>query len=385
MSGQQRREVLSKTKLEFYKQIKLYQKTLKPTKEIEGIGSAPIVGEKNYPQLKIHNVSTEDKNNSFFKSSNIVKQDYKDIFKTKAKNILGSTQESHIKKTTQRINEEIVNIYKSKTEIEFNSKFENELKFNKILTNKVSGIMGTKNELQSLEATQNTTTSKQIEKYSEGDTKAKEAIIRLYEKGTNEHQIIHLLALGVFGIQINKKLVPSRWAITAYDQTIEKYLHKKIIKYNAINKFEVYYYKNKSDTHINILLPDTYHGEHFEDWEGITKPDYFNNDNKLSTSEPNNAGGYFATKIALNEFLDKRKKQSAAIMIRVIRKYDVPLGVVFVRECVRESFKNKVFETNNFKELQEYIKEKFPVHYPHLMNSKVLKEQKRQTKLNKFF
>lgn len=385
MSGQERRNILNKTKLDFYKQIKQYQQTLKPTKEIEGIGSAPIVGEKNYPLLKIHNVSTEDKNNSFFKSGNIVKQEYTEIFKTKAKNILGSTQESHIRKTTQRINEEIIDIYKSKKEIEFNSTFQNELKFDKILTNKVSGIMGSKNELESLEATQNTQTSKQIEKYSEGDTKAREAIINLYKQGKNEHQIIHLLALGVFGIQINKKLVPSRWAITAYDQTIEKHLHKEIIKYNSINKFEVYYYKNKSDTHVNILLPDSYHGEHFEDWEGQIKPDYFNNNNKLSTSEPNNAGGYFATKIALHEHLQKRKKQAAAIMIRVIRNYDVPLGVVFVRECVRESFKNKIFETTDFKELQEFVKRKFPIHYPHLINSKVLLEQRKQKKLNQFF
>jgi hypothetical protein len=384
--------IINRTKNEFFKQIKAYQKTLKPTKEIEGFGSAPIVGEKNYPFLQIHNSSNEDKANNFMNSGEIVKQGYKDIFELKAKNILGSTQNTHIRRTTDRINNEIIDIYKSKKAIEFNSTFETEIKFDKVLTNKFAGVVGSKNELESLNATENTATNKQIEKYESNDAKAKEAVIKLYEKGENEQQIIHLLALGIFGVSINKKLVPSKWAITAYDTMIQTHLHKKILKYNPINQYEVYYYQNKSDTHVNILLPDNYMGTHTEDWANSYSDewngfnvDWFNNSNKLSTPEALNAGGYYATKIALNEHLNSRKKQAAAIMIRRIRDYDVPLGVVFVRECVRESFKHQVFKTSSFSELDNFIKTKFPDHYKHFINSKVLKEQKKQTKLNQFF
>ena len=386
------KKIINRTKNEFFKQVKAYQKTLKPTKEIEGFGSAPIIGEKNYPFLQIHNSSNEDKENNFMNTNKIVKQGYKDIFQLKAKNILGSTQNTHIKQTTDRVNNEIIDIYKSKRAIEFNSTFETEIKFDKVLTNKMAGVMGSKNELESLNATENTTTSKQIEKYSTNDAKAKEACIKLYEQGKNEQQIIHLLALGVFGVNINKKLVPTRWAITAYDKMIESHLHKQILKYNPINQYEVYYCQNKSDTHVNILLPDHYMGTHTEDWSNSQSPgmgghntDIFNNQNKIPTPEPLNSGGYYATKIALNEHLQERKKQAAAIMIRVIIDYDVPLGVVFVRECVRESFNNQIFKTSSFQELTEFIKTKFPTHYKHFINSNVLKEQKKQTKLNKFF
>jgi hypothetical protein len=386
------KKIINHTKNAFFKQIKAYQQTLKPTKEIEGFGSAPIVGEKNYPFLQIHNSSNEDKSNNFMNSGEIVKQGYKDIFHIKAKNILGSTQNTHIRHTTDRINNEIIDIYKSKKAIEFNSTFEKELKFDKVLTNKIAGIMGSKNELEQLQATENTTTSKQIEKYSTNDAKAKEACIKLYEQGKNEQQIIHLLALGVFGVNINKKLVPSKWAITAYDKMIEEHLHKQILKYKPINQYEVYYYQNKSDTHVNILLPDHYTGTHTEDWANSYSDEWngfntdsFNNVNKLPTPEALNAGGYYATKIALNEHLQNRKKQASAIMIRRIRDYDVPLGVVFVRECVRESFKNQVFKTSSFEELNEFIKTKYPDHHKHFLNSKVLSEQKKQTKLNKFF
>jgi hypothetical protein len=392
MKADDKRKILNQTKVDFYNEIRTYQNTLKPQKEIEGVGSSSIVGEKNYPFLKIHNVSTQDKNNSFFKSGEVVKKEYKDIFKIKAKNILGSTQDTNIRNINDRLKNEISNIYKSKKEIEFTSEFEKELKFNKVVLNKVSGIVGSKNPLLTLSANENSKTSKQIEKYTQTDIKAKEAIITLYERGVNEHQIINLLALGEFGININKKLVPTKWSITAYDQTIEKHLHKKIINYPSIENFEIYYYKNKSDTHIMILLPDTYMGEHFEDWhndsDSVSEPqvgvDYVGFDNRLRTSEPNNAGGYYATKIAINEYLNSRKKQASFIAIRIIRNYDVPLGVVFVRECVRECLKNQVLKTSTLKDVELFLKD-YPTHFKHFINSKVLKERRAQTKLKDFW
>lgn len=385
MKADDKRKILNKTKLDFYKQIKLYQAELKPTKEIEGVGSAPIVGEKNYPYLKVHNVSTEETKNSFFKSGEVVKKDYTEIFKIKAKNILGSTDEGYIKKVDNRLKKEISDIYKSRTEIEFTSEFENELKFDKVLVNKVSGIVGSKNSLHSIEANENTTTSKQIEKYTTEDIKAKDAVLNLYERGVNEHQIIHLLALGEFGLNFNKKLVPTKWAITAYDQMVEKHLHSKILKYNVIKSFEVYYYKNKSDTHVIVLLPDTYSGEHFEDWEGGQGRDYIGVNNRLKTPEPNNAGGYYATKIGVHEHLNERKSQASFVALRVIRNYDVPLGVVFVRECVRECLKNLVFKSNEIKDVEEFLMKNYFLHYKHFISSKVLSERKSQTKLGDFY
>ena len=141
----------------------------------------------------------------FFKSAEVVKKDYFDIFRLKAKNILGSTDNSHIRKVDSRIKKEISDIYKSKSEIEFTSEFEKELKFDKVVLNKVSGIVGSKNPLLSLLANENTKTSKQIEKYTEHDVKAKDALVSLYERGINESQIIHLLSLGEFGISVNRK------------------------------------------------------------------------------------------------------------------------------------------------------------------------------------
>jgi len=399
-----KKQFLNKTKLEFYKEIKKYQQELKPTKEIEGFASSAIVGEKNYPNLKVHNISNDDKKNSFFNSSNIIKQNYSDIIKLKAKNILGSTQSLNIKKINTKIREELENIYKSKREIEFSSKFRNELKFDKILTSKVSGIMGSKNELTKINPNENTKTSNKIEKYTANDIKSKEAIISLYEKGVNESQIQNLLALGSFGINFNKKLVPTKWAISAFDQTIEKHLYKKIIKYNPINNYEIYTSYDKGNTFIIILIPDTFSAEIVEAFDSTSQNskfseglgivskknsltierDFVNFENKLKKSEPETAGGFWATKMPIQEYLLSRKKQASFISIRIIENYDIPLGVIFVREKVRDAMKNKIFSTSNENNLFEFLKIKYPKHFSLFENSILLKEQKKQTKLKKF-
>ncbi len=398
-----KKDLLSQTKRKFYEEIKAYQQTLKPTKERVGFGSAPIVGEKNYPFLATHNISNEDKKTSFFETGNLVKKSYNEILPLKAKSILGSTQKNYIKKPKARIVEELRDIYKSKTAIEMQSSFDKEITFNKILSSKVAGVMGSQNELTKLEAQENTRTSNKIEKFTANDIKAREAIISLYEKGVSEHQIINLLALGSFGIEINRKLVPTKWAISAYDQTIDNYLHKKIQKYSLINQYEIYQDRDKGNDFIIILLPDTFSAEIVETWDisgfdqseatgkwktdkkMIIEQDYVGNNNKLGYTEPNCSGGYWATKSPINRFLDQRKKQASYISIRFIDNYEIPLGVVFVRECARKALKNCIFKSSSQKEVEDFLKQYSPRHYYHFKKSKLLKEQQAQKKITSFF
>ena len=380
----EKRKFLNKTKSMFYDEIKKYQNELIPTKEISGFGSMPIVGEKNYPNLNIHNISNSEISNSYLNSSNVVKKDYSEIVKLKAKNILGSTNKIYVKDVNDRINTELLDIYKSKKLVEFSSKFENELKFNKIVVDKIAGIGGSKNELISLKANENISTSKQIEKYSNEDIKSKEAIISLYEKGINEHQIINLLALGNFGIQINKKLVPTKWAISVYDQIIEKYLYQKITKFNCINNYEIYYYEDKGNFFLVILFPEVFSCEIIEQFDEILEQDYVSNNNKLNKSEPETAGGFWASKLAIQEYLYKRKKQASYISIRIIDGYDIPLGVVFVRESLRETMKKMIFKSSNLKEVEEFLKQNYFKHFIYFKKSKLLYNLNTQKKLNEF-
>ena len=380
-----KRDFLNKTKKDFYEEIKKYQKSLKPTKEIEGFAGSSIVGEKNYPNIKIHNISNENKNNHYMKTSEIVKRDYSDIIKAKARNILGSTESINIRKSDEKIKKEIEDIYKSKNEVNFTSKFQNELKFNKIILNKFSGIVGNKNEITNIESNENTKTSKKIEKYTLGDIKAKNAVIDLYEKGTNEHQIINLLSIGSFGKQINKKLVPTRWAITTYDKIIEEFLFKKIYNNKIDNFYRLFYSIDKGNEFLILTLPDNIKGTIIEKFSINKEIDSFNDYNKLDKKEPMTAGGYYSTKLSIFEHLHKSKRQSSFISSRIIKEYDIPLGVVFVREMVRKAMKTQILKSNSFEEVKEFINLNYSNHLNDIINSKTIKQHNSQKKLSNFF
>ncbi|MFW6285809.1 MAG: hypothetical protein ACOC16_01410 [Nanoarchaeota archaeon] len=62
-----KKDILLKTKLDFYKEIKKQQENFKPTKELEGYGVSSIVGERDYPTPKVYNVQSQNKKILFLK------------------------------------------------------------------------------------------------------------------------------------------------------------------------------------------------------------------------------------------------------------------------------------------------------------------------------
>ncbi len=56
--------------------------------------------------------------------------------------------------------------------------------------------------------------------YSDVDFKANEALKYLYAKGFDEHFLSRLLSVGGAGVKFERKLVPTRWSITAVDDLV---------------------------------------------------------------------------------------------------------------------------------------------------------------------
>lgn len=69
--------------------------------------------------------------------------------------------------------------------------------------------------------TSNVTVERKIEKrYYDRDLKAAEAIFSLYREGIMVTRIQRALSIGMFGEGARRKLVPTRWSITAVDSTV---------------------------------------------------------------------------------------------------------------------------------------------------------------------
>src|SRR5208337_2906445 len=73
--------------------------------------------------------------------------------------------------------------------------------------------------------------------YYDRDQLASNGIVELYEKGVEVSRIQRTLSLGMLGIQDQRKVVPTRWSITAVDDTLSKSLLESVKHYPPVDKF----------------------------------------------------------------------------------------------------------------------------------------------------
>jgi hypothetical protein len=73
--------------------------------------------------------------------------------------------------------------------------------------------------------TSNPKINQHIEKaFSDTDLKAADALRILWKKGIDETALTRILSVGSLGVKVQRKLVPTRWSITATDDTLGKFL-----------------------------------------------------------------------------------------------------------------------------------------------------------------
>src|SRR3989338_3175849 len=88
--------------------------------------------------------------------------------------------------------------------------------------------MGPVGSLEKLRVTENIKIDRKVEYIVKDDLKAAETVNLLYQNRQDVYKITTILSSGILGKQENKKLVPTRWGITATDDIIGKQLIEKI-------------------------------------------------------------------------------------------------------------------------------------------------------------
>jgi hypothetical protein len=206
--------------------------------------------------------------------------------------------------------------------------------------------------------------NQKMEKYHyDGDLKAAPASIKLYEDGLPLSSIMRAFSMGSFGIEKNRKLVPTRWSITAVDDLLGKFLTNKIKDYPLINHFEVYesdYIGNRFEV---LLVPDAWAYQAYEAWYPNTlwNPDE-DNVAIVADWEPYDGrskyasmgGCYYSGKLAVLEHLEKVSRQAMVFIFReAYPDYILPVGVWQVRENVRNAMRQ---EPNRYDTLDKALK-----------------------------
>ena len=234
---------------------------------------------------------------------------------------------------------------------------------------------------------------KQLEKsFYDTDLKARDAVMNLHNKDVPFSAMQKAFSVGAFGLKKNRRLVPTRWSITACDSTIADTLLKEVRHYPIMDSHRVYEFSSLNNYYAIILTPTEWQYEWFEAFikvlggEEMMFSDYETNTNKTEYSCV--GGCYYSAKMAVLDHLAKLKLQSGVIILREAYSGYIPLGVFNVRENIKFAMSGDYKEFESLKESLVYCgtKLKIPIS-KYVKQSNLLKEllHSKQTTLDNFF
>jgi hypothetical protein len=250
--------------------------------------------------------------------------------------------------------------------------------------------------IQSMQVAPTTGERKLEAVYYDGDQRAVDGMVELYHEGVQVSRIQRILSLGMLGVQEQRKIVPTRWSITAVDDTLSKHHLEYVKRYPPIDKFEVYRYVYLDNVYIAILSPRNWEYECIEAWfpgtawnETGTIPAMMGDHESYEgrTTYASIGGCYYSTRLAVAEALKRIQRQASALVLREIRPgYILPVGVWSVRESVRAALRTKPFVFDTFKQALEFACENFaiPAH-TWISNSALIQSELLQRRLNQYF
>ena len=195
-----------------------------------------------------------------------------------------------------------------------------------------------------------TTSLKSIEKtYYDKDLKAQDAVLNLYNSGIEISKIQKCFSIGMLGQK--RKLVPTKWSITATDDIISKSLTGEVLNFSLIDSCRVFSHEHLGNIFTIVLFPHRWIYEMIEAWYsgGILGFGSDYEDARGIDHPPAIAGAYFAAKLGVLEYLTKMKIQAGVVILREIRpEYAIPVGVWQVREGIREAMKQVPIIADDF-------------------------------------
>ena len=177
---------------------------------------------------------------------------------------------------------------------------------------------------------------------SDSDVMATDACVALMDADIDVYQITKLMTAGLLGKR--RKFVPTRWAITAVDDTLSIQLKKEISRFPPLEEIHLFDGEIYGNRILCILVPGDWKYEMIECWgkqtlwagdeevivqdrEGLNKKGY----SPIS-------GAYYSARLAACEYLKNIRRCARVIIIRRISSdYWAPLGTWVIREATRKA------------------------------------------------
>ena len=367
------KDIVKKKKIDFYKYI------LPKVKTVLDKGNNSILD-------KTANVLLVNSDNGIkfgpvfgnFKPENSYAKSYKEIVENLALSI--NPYQLTLEKPNYKT-KELQDISLSKKDVDLDVCFEKKIKYD-FNPDSILQPIGFKAKIKDINLVGNVSVPWQVDHVLEDKLKATESISVLNDYGFDNYYLTKILSAGNLGL--NKRFVSTRQSITAIDDILAKQLLKKIRDYETIDGFYVFENEFLHNRFVIVLLKGNFEYEQFELWPNGS-PWYnlgynreyegFYGRTKYAESQ---AGGYYAARLGVVEYLEKIKKQARVLVIREIYDdYSIPVGVWQVRENVRNAFKKTVKIFNSKQEVINYIPKRLLYDTHKYLNESVIFKQNR--------
>jgi len=254
----------------------------------------------------------------------------------------------------------------------------------------VSQPMGASGDVKSFQIAGNPVVPRKVDYVVSDDLRAGEQVASLFGSSFDVYYLTTVLSSGVLGSVDSKRMVPTRWSITAVDDILGRELMKRIRDYPEVRDFEVYentYLGNHFDI---LLIPGAWEFEQFEAWAPQTLWTMSYDDYTIVQEHErhegrweyayNEGGGYYAGRFAVAEALDRMRRQARVVVFREIYdSYVMPVGVWEVRENVRKAMQNKPGRFRTLGEALEDVNSRLKIPVGRYIGKSSILRQRRMT------
>jgi hypothetical protein len=230
--------------------------------------------------------------------------------------------------------------------------------------------------------------------FSDIDRGTASSVQYLYKAGFGEHFLSKILSVGVLGVKKDRKLVPTRWSITATDDMLSKQIIEKIKEY-PMHECVLFEGDFMGNYYYFILTPLPFSYELFE----LYQPAFVKGKEQYSTDYESHfgrkgyatgcTGGYYSVRLAAVEYLQRVRRQASVFTLRIITsEYTTPLGVWVTREASRKAFSAPPlkFSTSNLAltYVSAKVRKKFGFSIESIFKKSKMLQAKQQTSLAKW-
>ncbi|RLJ07327.1 MAG: hypothetical protein DRP12_02430 [Candidatus Aenigmatarchaeota archaeon] len=248
--------------------------------------------------------------------------------------------------------------------------------------------MGPTAPLESFRLAENPRVSSKAERIVGEGLKAGEALWQLYRLGIEVSRLSVILSAGALGLE--KRLVPTRWSITAVHQVLAGRLIRQIKLFRQVESFMLFSSEYLDNSFHILVMPGQWEFENFEAWapgslwaRTAKKPEitceYEPWQGRSSYAE-SQAGGYYASRLGVAEGLFRLKRQGRVVVFREISEgYIIPVGVWQVLENVRNAFRRGPERFSSLQEALEVLDRRLRLGLkPYLQKSRILGQRRLQ-------